>query len=177
MRKIIIFSIILNIFFSCSNNYKIYKAPKPNPNEKDKYSEYCHSCLFVIIDNSIAENKVFVSDSKNSSYSLFPSEENSSYPYKDTIYYDKLVLKKKENDCEDIIKVRNFKAVDIFVNKDSVLIRNFTFSAYRFVIIKKSDKKRKPTYIFTNDISSYPKVLTKLNNEIPEIIPATQKNK
>jgi hypothetical protein len=80
-----------------------------------------------------------------------------------------MVPKKMEKDCEEIIKVSNYNAVDIFVNKDSALVRNFAFASYRFVVVTKKNKHKRPTYIFTNDISKYPKIVEKLNKEIPEI--------
>ncbi|MGV9004115.1 hypothetical protein [Flavobacterium sp.] len=176
MKKVIIYLILFNSLFSCNVKNKIYLDPKVNPNQKDKYSEYCNICLFVILDNSLAENEVLISDSQNTNYSIFSKDENSSYSNKDTIYYNKLVPKKIKNDFEEIIKVRNYKAVDIFVNKDSILIRDFTFSLYRFVVVTKKNKFKKPTFIFTNDISNYPKVLERLNGKIPEIILPDQSN-
>lgn len=165
MKKTIVYIIFFILFLSCSMKNKIYLECKENPNQKDKYSEYCHFCLFVILDGSLAENKVLVAESKNTDYSLFPNNIQLS----DTIYYNKQVPKKAKNDCEEIIKAYNKNALDIFVNNDSILVRNFAFSAYRFVIVKKKNNSKKPVCIFTNDISGYPKVVERLNKEIPEI--------
>jgi hypothetical protein len=164
MKNVVIL-IVFIFLVSCNGPKTIYMQPKVNPNQKDKYSEYCHTCLFVILDKNLAENNVNISESKNTKYSLFPNNIHLS----DTVYYNKMVPKKMEKDCEEIIKVSNYNAVDIFVNKDSALVRNFAFASYRFVVVTKKNKHKRPTYIFTNDISKYPKIVEKLNKEIPEI--------
>jgi hypothetical protein len=150
--------------FSCSHTKKIYHTRHINPNIFE-YVDDCHSCMYIILDKSLSRSKVFIRKSNNLSYALFKVNENdSSLVDKDTTY-----LNYKPNNNSNIdkyVKVNNFRALDVFVDNDSLLIRDFTFSQYRYVVLKKNIAGQKK-FIFTNNIlDDYRSIFFEIGNNV-----------